>query len=99
MKPQRVVYPLNTYPEICEFAAMAGQLKGGQTWSGKYFFGYTYELEKAALQFAFRSRQNGITIEFCTAEWTSVRQLFTTLFQKPDLRPIFEALTLAYGEI
>jgi hypothetical protein len=86
MNPQRAVYPFNGWPGICEFAAMAEQLKAGQTWKGRHFLGYTYHQEGAGLQFAFRGRQNGITLNFSEVEWASIQSLCTAMFRKSELK-------------
>jgi hypothetical protein len=42
LEPQRVLYPLEPYPLIREFAAILKALKPGeQGWMGREFFGYS----------------------------------------------------------
>jgi hypothetical protein len=36
-----VLYPLEPYPVIREFAAILSELKPGKLWNGREFFGYT----------------------------------------------------------
>ena len=96
MKPQRVVYPIATYPEICDFAAITRQFRGEQTWTGSYFFAYA---SKDPAQIALCNLRNGITVQVSIQEWNCICQLFACLFEKPELAPVFQALTLAYGEL
>jgi hypothetical protein len=98
MKPQRVVYPIASYPEVCDFATITRQFRGEQTWTGNYFFAYASK-DPGDLRIALCNLRNGLTVQLSTREWDCVRQLFASLFEKPELGPVFEALALAYGEL
>jgi hypothetical protein len=95
--PQRVLYPLDTYPVICEFDRMVKALSSGeQFWRGREFFGYTGRGEAA---FNFRRNSNGITLDFSPDEWTAVSDLTSMGLALPELQPAREDSELAYGEI
>jgi hypothetical protein len=95
--PQRVLYPLDTYPVIREFDRMVKALASGeQFWRGREFFGYTGKGEAA---FNFRRKSNGITLDFSPDEWAAVCELMSRGLGLPELQPALEDAELAYGEI
>ena len=75
LAPKHVCYPLSPYPVIREFATMVSHLESGTPWHGSQFSGLTYG-QGRKLQFLFRDRRTGITIDFSETEWDSVRNLF-----------------------
>ena len=75
MAPKHVCYPLSPYPIIREFATIVSELKPGIPWHGSQFSGLTYG-QGRKLQFLFRDRRTGITIDFSETEWDSLRKLF-----------------------
>jgi hypothetical protein len=91
-----VLYPLDPYPVIREFAAMLKALKPGQPWMGREFFGYT---GRDSTAYNFRRRSNGIVVAFSTEEWRSLGELMAKALALPELQPAMEDATLAYGEI
>jgi hypothetical protein len=96
LAPQRVLYPLDPYPVIREFAAMLKALKPGQPWMGREFFGYT---GRDFTAYNFRRRSNGIVVGFSAEEWRSLGELMAKALALPELQPAMEDATLAYGEI
>ncbi len=96
LEPQRVLYPLEPYPVIREFAAMLKALKPGeQGWMGREFFGYTGQGRTA---FNFRRRRNGIVIAFSAEEWRALGELMDRALALPEMQLVVEDSSLAYGE-
>jgi hypothetical protein len=96
LEPQRVLYPLEPYPVIREFAAMLKALKPGeQGWMGREFFGYTGQGRTA---FNFRRRRNGIVIAFSAEEWRALGELMDRALALPEMQLVLEDSWLAYGE-
>lgn len=95
LEPQRVLYPLEPYPVIHEFAAMLKALKPGEQWSGREFFGYTGKGDAA---FNFRRRGNGIVIAFSAEEWRALGELMDRALALPEMRLVLEDAPLVYGE-
>ena len=96
LEPQRVLYPLESYPVIREFAAMLSALKPGGQWMGTEFFGYTGEGPTA---FNFRSLRNGIVVAFSVEEWGALGELMYKALALPVLQLALKDSELAYGEI
>jgi len=94
LEPNRVLYPLEPYPVIREFAAMLTGLKPGDQQRGREFFGYTSENA-----FHFRRRSNGISMTFSPEEWRALGELMAKAFALPDLQHVLKDSELAYGEI
>jgi hypothetical protein len=94
LEPHRVLYPLEPYPVIREFAAMLTGLKPGDQRRGREFFGYTSENA-----FHFRRRSNGISITFSPEEWRALGELMAKALALPDLQHVLKDSELAYGEI
>ncbi len=100
MDRKDVAYPLTRYPRVREFATMVVRLEPGRYWKGREFFGFTNDLvPERASRFYFRHRRNGITISFTREEWQSLKELFEKALAMPELQPVFEELSLVYGEI
>lgn len=99
--PKGPLYPLDGYPKMSEFLAMLAAL-GPQSparhWKGYYFFGYLVESGEAK-DFAFRARDNGITLTLSRAEWKAVQVLFRRAWQLADVRLTWDGLMLEYGEL
>lgn len=95
LAPQRVLYPLEPYPAIREFAAMLNALKPREQWMGREFFGYTGEGRTA---FNFRRRSNGIVIAFSADEWRALGELMGRALALPEMSLVLEDAALAYGE-
>ena len=95
------MYPLSGYPKINEFRAMLEALgPANRRWSGLYFFGYTAAPPEADPDgFWFRANDNGITFGFAASDWTSVQTLFRRAWAVPDVRLVWDALGLEYGEL
>ncbi len=96
LEPQRVLYPLESYPVIREFAAMLSALKPGEQWMGREFFGYTGEGSTA---FNFHGRRNGIVVAFSVEEWGALGELMYKALALPVLQLALKDSELAYGEI
>jgi hypothetical protein len=94
--PHRVLYPLDSYPVIREFAALLGALKPSEQWTGREFFGYA---DRTGGSFQFRRRSNGITITFSSDEFRALGELVNKALELPELQPALEDALLAYGEI
>jgi hypothetical protein len=96
LEPQRVLYPLEPYPVIREFATMLKGLKPGEQWMGREFFGYT---GKGATAFNFCRRRNGIVVAFSVEEWGALGELMFKALALPELQLALKDSELAYGEI
>jgi hypothetical protein len=94
--PHRVLYPLESYPVIREFAAMLWALKPGEQWTGREFFGYA---DRTGASFQFRRRINGITLTFSAEEWRALGEMVDKALALPEMQPVLEDAALAYGEI
>ncbi len=96
LEPRRVLYPLEPYPVIREFAAMLKALQpGGRGWLGREFFGYT---GKGPTAFNFRRRSNGVVVAFAAEEWGALGELMERALALPEMRLVLEDAALAYGE-
>jgi len=99
--PKGPLYPLDGYPKMTEFLAMLAAL-GPQSpakhWEGDYFFGYRVTSSKET-DFAFRARDNGITLSLLQKEWKAVQELFRRAWELPDVRLAWDGLILEYGEL
>ena len=95
LEPQRVLYPLEPYPVVREFAAMLKVLKPGEQWMGREFFGYTGE---GGTAFNFRRRGNGIVVAFSAEEWRALGELMDRALALPEMQLVLEDAALAYGE-
>ena len=98
MLPKHISYPLSPYPTIREFAAMVSQLQPAKPWHGSQFSGLTHG-QGQKVQFLFRDRGNGITIDFSEAEWNSMGELFENALGMPQIQPLLDALAEQYGEV
>ena len=98
MLPKHISYPLSPYPTIREFATMVSQLQPGKPWHGSQFSGVTHG-QGRKVQFLFRDRGNGITIDFSEAEWNSMGELFENALGMPQIQPLLDALAEQYGEV
>jgi hypothetical protein len=98
MSSKHISYPLSPYPTIREFATMVSQLQPGKPWHGSQFSGVTHG-QGRKVQFLFRDRGNGITIDFSEAEWNSMGELFENALGMPQIQPLLDALAEQYGEV
>jgi hypothetical protein len=107
--PRGAMYPICRYPEICEFRSMLAnlhpksvELRGGliQTghWDGVRYYGYVTERGKEH-EYWFRACGNGITFGFTAPEWEQVRTLFQRAWEIPEIKLVWDALSLEYGEL
>ena len=95
------MYPLGSYPILAEFRAMLAALgpEGlAPSWEGVRFYGYLVERGKER-EYWFRAHENGITFGLSEKDWTAVRELFRRAWEIPDLRTMWNGLTLEYGEL
>lgn len=97
------LYPISGFPKIAEFRAMLTALASGsesRSWTGLYFFGYARPQQpEPATEVWFRAHDNGITFGFPLQDWITVEALFRRAWKLPDVRLMWEALTLEYGEL
>ena len=100
MQAKDVAYPLTSYPEIREFAEMLRRLEPGGLWNGSLFFGHGVAptADRPGWQ-RFWRRRDEIAFAFSVEEWNSLRSVFATALELPQLQPILAELTLVYGEI
>lgn len=100
LEPRNVAYPLGSFPEIREFAAMLERMKAGETWSGVHFHGYTVVgADKNPTQFVFYRHRDGVALGFFIDEWQNLKRLLAAALTSPKLRPFWEELELVYGEL
>ena len=95
-----VSYPIETYPQIREFAAMLAQLDSGKIWNGTHFLGSaTRSGSSAPAQFHFHRHRDGVRFSFSEEEWTALHRLFSKILLDPGLQPLLDELALVYGEL
>ena len=95
-------YPVCGYPRIAEFRRLLEGLDLERDlcqWQGYYFYAHTEILENDERGVFFFARENGITFGFPTEHWQSIRNLFRRAWQAPEVRRLWEALALEYGEL
>jgi len=95
MDNKDVVFPIVTYPEIREFAAMLEQLVPDREWKGIHYSGQVGEQGR----FYFRRRSEGVQFGFSAEEWQTLKGLSATTIQAPKLQAAFAELALVYGEL
>jgi len=95
MDHKDVVFPIVTYPEIREFAAMLEQLVPDREWNGIHYSGHVSEQRR----FYFRRRSEGIQFGFSAEEWRTLKELFAATIQTQKLQAAFAELALVYGEL
>jgi len=79
---------------------MLEQLTPEQAWNGIHFSGSaSQEGKKAAAQFHFHRRADGVRCGFSAKEWRTLRELFATAMGTPRLQAAFAELALVYGEL
>jgi len=96
------LYPVEGYPKISEFRTILERLEVRRVliaWNGRYFLAYTVADEKDAVGVNFRARDNGITFNFRSDDWQSIKKLFRRAWQAPQVRRLWDALALEYGEL
>ena len=100
MPNRDVVYPLEPYPKIREFATMLERLQPAAHWKGREFFAYTDAIvPDQVTHFYFRHRSNGIAVGFSPEDWNCLREVFRTALALPELGPTLSELSLQYGEV
>jgi hypothetical protein len=99
MERKRVTYPLTRFPELREFASMLDHLVPGSRWQGREFIGWTTNPDGPTTLYNFRNQQNAITISFTLNEWQSLKACVDRALAQPELIPVVDELSLAYGEI
>jgi hypothetical protein len=90
------------YPEISEFRTILERLDVKRElifWEGRYFLAHTGYNEAEVVGVNFRARDNGITFNFPGEDWQSIKKLFRRAWQAPEVRRLWDALTLEYGEL
>jgi hypothetical protein len=99
MKRKRITYPLTRFPALREFASMLDHLVPGRRWQGREFIGWTTNPDSPSSLFSFRNQRNAITISFALDEWQSLKVCVVRALAQPELIPVIDELSLAYGEI
>jgi hypothetical protein len=95
-------YPMSGYPEISEFRTILERLDVKRElifWEGRYFLAHTGYNEAEIVGVNFRARDNGITFNFPGEDWQSIKKLFRRAWQAPEVRRLWDALALEYGEL
>jgi hypothetical protein len=95
-------YPVSGYPEISEFRTILERLDVKRElifWEGRYFLAHTGYDEAEVVGVNFRARDNGITFNFPGEDWQSIKKLFRRAWQAPEVRRLWDALALEYGEL
>ncbi len=95
-------YPVSGYPEISEFRTILERLDVKRElifWEGRYFLAHTGYNEAEVVGVNFRARDNGITFNFPGEDWQSIKKLFRRAWQAPEVRRLWDALALEYGEL
>lgn len=100
--PRGAWYPIIGFPRLREFRAMVSALaRNGEptSWQGTYFSARhtTTEVEQARETW-FSARDNGIMFRLTLEEWTGMEVLLHRVWERPDIKRAWEALTLEYGE-
>ena len=99
MECKGVSYMLNRFPEIREFNSMLERLTAGGRWQAPEFIGGTTTADGTATRFYFRHQRHAITISFDHEEWQRLKACVRQALAAPELVPVVNELSLAYGEI
>ncbi len=99
MERKNVTYPVTCFPAIREFASMLDGLISGGRWQGREFVGWATTPGGAPTSFHFRQQRNTITISFVPDEWLKLKTCVDRALAIPELVPVIDELSLAYGEI
>jgi hypothetical protein len=96
------LYPVEGYPKISEFRTILERLDVKRElifWEGRYFLAYTGGDEREVIGVNFRARDNGIMFNFRGEDWQAIKKLFRRAWQAPEVRRLWDALALEYGEL
>jgi hypothetical protein len=94
------MYPLASFPEVREFAAMLERIRTSETWSGIHFHGYAAAgADTDSTQLFFYRYRDEVALGFSPEEWQHLRGLLTAALTSPQLRSFWEELELVYGEL
>jgi hypothetical protein len=100
MDEKDVMYPLGTYPEIREFAAMLERVGPGESWRGVNFRGRAeQDAPEKPVRFYFHNMRDGIALGLSSEEWQRLKDLFAKAGAMPKLQKLYEELSLVYGEL
>jgi len=100
MVDKDLAYPVSTYPEIKEFAAMLERVSPGQDWRGEYFHASTRQkTAEQPVRFQFHRHRDTISIGFSAEEWQRLKEAFAQAAETPKLEKAYEELSLVYGEL
>ena len=101
--PRGTIYPIVGYPRLVEFRAMLAALAADSRpgdWTGAYFFADVIAPDPThASDLWFRAHDNGITFGFSVAEWRAIDRLFGRAWELPEMRRVWDVLTIEYGEL
>jgi hypothetical protein len=95
-------YPVSGYPKISEFRTILERLDTKREmmfWEGRYFLAYTWNSGGDVIGVNFQGRENGITFNFRGDDWQAIRKLFRRAWQAPQVRRLWDASALEYGEL
>jgi hypothetical protein len=100
MTARNLTYPLVSYPQIREFAALLQQLEPGHVWNGRQFSGSADVAgSDRSAWFHFRRYGDGVSVSLPESEWATLKSLFLAVLAEPTLQPILNELSLVYGEL
>jgi hypothetical protein len=99
MERKGVSYMLTRFPEIREFNSMLERLTAGGRWQAREFIGGTTTANGSTTRFYFRHQRHAITISFDHEEWQRLKACVRQALAAPELVPVVNELSLAYGEI
>jgi hypothetical protein len=79
---------------------MLRQLGPGQTWDGVHFSASSDTTgAEGPLLFCFSRRTDHVLLTFSDVDWCCLKELFSAVLERPELRSILNRLSLEYGEI
>ena len=95
------MYPLGSFPEIREFAAMLERMKHRRDveWRPLPWATPSWAPIQSPTQFVFYRHRDGVALGFSMDEWQHLRGLMAAALTSPKLRPFWEELELVYGEL
>ena len=100
MTTRALTYPLTSYPQIREFAALLQQLEPGNVWNGRQFSGSAdVATSDRSAWFHFRRYGDGVSVSLAESEWAILKNLFLAVLAEPTLQPLLNELSLMYGEL
>ena len=96
------LYPISEFPAIAEFREMLNEFEPDEEdsiWEGYYFFAWATKSEAGESMVAFRSEANGIVFTFSMGDWSAIRSMVHRAWEKSEVRRLWDAQALEYGEM